>query len=152
MVKSFEMRSIHQGFTLIELIMVIVILGILAAAAAPHFIDLSTNTRLAAISAMQNAVTTGASLAHSKAVIEGVNISAANAVADLDGDGVNEVFAFGYPNSASQHTMEWIVDGLGQFTYTAGRYNLGGISNCYVQYTNATLGNGPTISAVTGGC
>lgn len=144
----------HRGFTLIELIMVIVILGILAAAAAPRFVDLGSNARLSTISAMQNSVTTGATLTHSKAVIDRIDITLANAVADLDGDGTNEVLVFGYPDSTSQHTMEWIIDGMGQFTYdnTTGRYSLSGVTSCYVQYTNATLGNPPTISTVTSGC
>ena len=65
--------GISSGFTLIELIVVIVILGILAVSAAPKFINLQSDARAATLNAMMGAVKSANSLILGKAVIHGVN-------------------------------------------------------------------------------
>jgi prepilin-type N-terminal cleavage/methylation domain-containing protein len=43
------MKQVQRGFTLIELVMVIVILGVLAAVAIPKFVDLGSDAKAAAL-------------------------------------------------------------------------------------------------------
>ena len=66
----------QHGFTLIELVLVIVILGILAATAAPKFIDISSDASKSVLQGVKGSLESGIQMARVKAIIDGVNLEA----------------------------------------------------------------------------
>jgi MSHA pilin protein MshA len=164
----------QQGFTLIELVVVIVILGILAATAAPKFIDISSDANKTALEAMGGTILSGAKLVYGKSIIQGVQ-NQALANIDIDGDGIDDVeVKYGYP-SANRKTGianavelgdDWAYgDTFGGGAFYVTRSSLVGFSGitnnnipitgtkCYLSYKPPSAAEqSPTVTYITNGC
>ena len=128
-------RSVQRGFTMIELVVVIVILGILAAFALPKFIGLEDQARIAALNGMTGSVRSAANMAHGVWLANG-NISPINV------DGVNITMVNGYPNALGiqnliQDSTGFTVKASGTTT-TFTPVNARAPASCNLVYNQAT--------------
>ena len=95
---EMEMKQ-QKGFTLIELVVVIVILGVLAAVALPRFMDATDDAHTSAVQGTGGALAAGVALAHSQWELN--RVKGEDATPNIDvagfGDGEVDVSDIGWP-------------------------------------------------------
>jgi MSHA pilin protein MshA len=134
--RKINMKN-QQGFTLIELIVVIVILGILAATAMPRFINMQTEARIAALDGMAGGLRSAVAVVQSKYILLGNN--ALTTVSAQDGTPITVSAASGVP-VGSATGIGAALQSYDGFTPAWGATTTfqptnGGSATCQVRYT-----------------
>lgn len=136
---------------MIELIMVIVILGVLAATALPKFVDLGKDARAAALDAMRGALNSSIAMIHGAALIAG------QTTGNLTVTGVGTIaLTNGYPNNTKANLDLMLEYDAAAFTTLNGIIRHAKATtpaNCQITMANSTAVNvPPVVSIVTTGC
>lgn len=163
------MRS-TRGFTLIELVIIIVVLGILAVTALPRLINLQSDARISALQGLRGAMQGANEQLIGRSAFEGLD-SAVSASIDIEGDNVSLVYGYAKADNANAWSLildanienatwgsdnaDWYFsntdadDGLILYM-PAGRRQAS--LNCFLQYNEATADQPPSLTLTTDGC
>jgi|MudIll2142460700_1097286.scaffolds.fasta_scaffold00220_4 MSHA pilin protein MshA len=155
-----QRRVLAQGFTLIELVIVIAIIGLLAIAVLPRFVNLSGEARAARINGALGSARSAAVIVHGAALARNLGSGAATVAAE----GANITIINGYPTADAAGILAAAQIDVADFTISGGAAAAGSTvtvqangattpANCQFTYQNpAAAGNPPAYTVVTTGC
>ena len=159
-----------KGFTIIELVVVIVILGIVSVTAASKFLNLQTDARISTLNGLKGGMEGASAMLYGKTSALGLD-KAASASVNVEGDDISVVY--GYPAAMNAQTWSMLIESTfldaewgvgnadwyftnsndkdGKIIYApASRKKVG--ENCYLEYQEATETTTPVFALTTTGC
>ena len=144
------MRERQAGFPLVELVVVIVILGVLAAVAIPRYTSYVGQARVAALNGLAGALRSAVVLVQARYVATGATTSPVTMADGMIVAVGTAGAAAGIPLSSAGGIENAVkVDGTFIYDAATGTYNfLNAVPNCFVNYSGAT----GAVTVTSGGC